>query len=487
MQTSSSIENLSPKAVWGYFSEICRIPHVSGHEQSIGEYLMSVAANLGLEAEMSGSGNVFITKQASSGMENSPSVLLQSHMDMVGVKEADLQFNFQKDAIRPVISDDGFVTAEGTTLGADNGIGVAIILAILSDDTLRHPKIKALFTVSEETSMGGANALTEDDMDCNLAINIDSEDIGEICIGCAGGTAYNISYTPDIRAVPDSGFGAVEIRMSNGLGGHSGIDINKNRLNGGGTLLYLLSSLREEGFNVCVSTFSSGHVRNSIPSCASATLCLQEHLINKFINSLQDIINRLQTKFSESDPDVSFEITRMDTLPAVMMTEESTADFLNLKSLNTKIIEYLDDGVTPLTSCNMGVARLENNICRFELLARYATDDGKAKIEKKIEDIADACHARIDHKESYVFWKPDFSSSLMKLASDEYEKLTGKKTVTTVIHAGLECGLFKALNPKLDIISIGPDIYGAHSTSERVRISSVETCYKWIVNILEKL
>lgn len=483
----SAIENLNPTAVWSYFSRICQIPHTSGNEKAIGEFLMKTAETLGLKAERAESGNVFITKPASSGMEDHPAVLLQSHMDMVGVKEAGVTFDFKTDSIRPIISGDGFVTADKTTLGADNGIGVAIILAILGDDTLKHPPIKALFTVSEETNMVGANALRPEDMDCDLAINIDSEDIGEICIGCAGGSSYNISYAPDVQAVPDKQYEALEIRMSNGLGGHSGIDINKNRLNGGGTLLSLISSLKEEGFNVCISAFNAGNVRNSIPSEASAVLCLHEHQINKFINSLQDIINRLQAKYGETDPNVSFEITKLDTMPTFMMTEESTSTFLEMKALNTKVIEYLSDGVTPLTSCNMGVAKLENNRCHFELLARYATVEGKKNIEKKISDIVTSCRANVDFYDSYTFWEPDFNSRLLSLASEEYQKLTGKKSVTTVIHAGLECGLFKSLNPKLDVISIGPDIYGAHSVTERVRISSVDTCYKWIINILASL
>ncbi len=483
----SLLETLSPTAVWTYFNQICQIPHTSGHEQNIGQFLLDTAEKLGLEAARNESGNVHIIKPASSGMENRPSVLLQAHMDMVGVKDAEKEFDFQKESVTPLITDDGFVAADGTTLGADNGIGMAIILAILSDASLRHPRIKALFTVSEETSMKGAVALTAEDIDCDTAINIDSEDIGEICIGCAGGSSYNIVYEPDIKAVPDTGFKALEIRMSNGLGGHSGIDIHKKRLNGGGAVLSLISSLRDEGFKVCISDFKAGTVRNSIPSEASAVLCIPEHLIGKSINSLQDMINRLQTKFSETDSNASFEVTRLDTLPAFMLTDEATDVVLKLKALNTKVTEYLDDGVTPLTSCNMGVARLENNRFHFELLARYATTEGKAGIEKKINDIVASGRAKITHYDCYTFWQPDFDSRLLKLASEEYRKLTGLDSVTTVIHAGLECGLFKKLNPKLDVISIGPDIYGAHSTKERVRISSVDTCYRWIQHILESI
>ncbi len=480
MNNESALNSLEPIPVWQYFSDICNIPHTSGNEKNMGDFLIEFARVHNLECHQSNCGNVFIKKAATSDKVGHSPVILQAHMDMVGVKNDKTEFDFSIDPIKPVITDDGFVTAENTTLGADNGIGMAIILAILAGNNISHPEIHALFTVAEETSMGGAVLLTPDDIDANLAINIDSEDLGEICVGCAGGSGYTISTEPDIAAVPDTGYDALVIRVYNGVGGHSGIDINKKRLNAASAILAMINFLKESDIDVHISDISSGTVKNSIPSEGYAVICLQKHLTSKALTLLQDFALRLQTRYTETDPNISFEFSKTDNIPDFMTTEKATENILTLQGLNTKIMEYVPGTQNPMTSCNLGRIHWENNKCTFSLLARFATSEGKNKVESRINELVAAAGAVIDNYETYVYWEPDFESHMLSRAVSTYHKLTGNDSVTTVIHAGLECGLFKKLNPKLDIISIGPDIYGAHSCNEKVRISSVAVCFEWI-------
>ncbi len=482
-----NLQSLEPGIVWRHFARICGIPHVSGREQALGEYLLSAAEELGLKARRRGSGNVFVVCPASPGYENRPPVLLQAHMDMVGVKSAGGAFDFAKDPVAPRVTPDGFVTASGTTLGADDGVGMAMILAVLSDRTLAHPEIHALFTAEEETGMAGARALGPEDVAAPRAINLDSETLGEICVGCAGGSAFTVSLEPDVAEVRPEDYGAIEIIMSNGLGGHSGIDIARNRVNAATAVLRLVDHLTDAGIDAGISEIRAGTVRNSIPSEAVAVIAVPAAQAGKAVQSLHDIAGRLQTKYVKTDPNVSFLFRRPDALPDFMTTAESTRRIVALRKLNVRVAEYLEDGVTPLTSCNLGAVALENNSCRFELLARYATAAGRDLIEGRIRDIAAEYGAEAVRGDVYSFWEPDYASPLLKTAAEEYKRIAGADPRVTVIHAGLECGLLKALKPDLDVISLGPDIFGAHSVKERVGIASVATCYRWLTAVLARL
>lgn len=480
----TTITELMPQAVWTYFAKICSIPHTSGNESLISHELTLIAKELNLTYEVTTCGNVIIYKDASLNYSSKPTVILQAHMDMVGVKKDGLNFDFLKDPITPIIDEHGCVHADGTTLGADDGIGVAMILAILADSKLDHPAIKAIFTVGEETHMVGANQLKPEDLTGKYVINIDSEDLGEICIGCAGGTSFDIELVPEIMEVPDD-YSALEIHVSRGTGGHSGIDIYKNRANAGLAILTLIRSLANEDIKAGVSILKAGTVRNSIPSEGNAIITVPSSCVTKAKHTIMDISERIKTKYQQSDPNLNITVDNT-TLPNIMISTKSTGNLISLSELNTRVVERTPSG-DPLTSCNVGVMKFEDGKVKLELLARYATSAGKQLITDKINSITSIANASITNTESYTFWEPDFKSNLATIASNEFEMLLGKKSQQTVIHAGLECGLFKALNPDLDIISIGPDVFGAHSIKESVNIESVNECYDWLLAILKAI
>ncbi len=481
---NDNIANLKPELVWSYFSRLCKIPRTSGNEKQVGLALLQIADELHLERKISEEGNVTITKPASPGFENRPTIMFQAHMDMVGVHSSDVKFDFLKDEINTVITEDGFVTADGTTLGVDDGMGVAISLAILADPNLKHPPLVALFTVGEETDMKGAHALKPQDVLGNICINIDSEDLGEICIGCAGGISTSIEYTPEITEVPKD-FGSLLIQVSHGAGGHSGIDVDKGHINAATALLTLMSSLANDYIKVHLSSISSGTVRNAIPGDGSLEISMNASVLKKAKDSLEDISQRILEKYHEKDPSLNISVSEVPT-KNIMISEEDTANVIALRNLNTGVLERTDDG-QPLTSCNLGVLKMESGSVKAEILARFATEQGQKLLTTKIHDVVKESSSVITEEESYPAWVPDFNSNLAKIATSEYQKTMGKDAKITVIHAGLECGLLKGVNPELDVISIGPDIYGAHTTNERVRIKSVADCYEWIKCVINKI
>lgn len=481
---TNELSKLNPSEVWRFFSDICAIPHVSGNEQRIGDYLVDFAVKSGLSYSRSECGNVIISRPSSVSMADRPAILLQAHMDMVGVKKDGLDFNFATDSITPIITEDGYVTASGTTLGADDGIGVAMILAILADRSAEYPAIEGIFTVSEETSMLGAEALIPTDIKADFGINIDSEDLGEVCIGCAGGTTYTVNFQPEISDVPND-FCSVLIELSRGTGGHSGMEADKGRINTLCSALALVGVLAEEGYEANLSSIKGGTVRNSIPTETTIVLSMKSDIYLKALSTLNDIADRIKTRFAQTDPNLTISISKVETAN-IMFSYRSTQDLVHLRKLNTRVIERTEDG-QPLTSCNLGVIEFTNGLIVMKLLARFATAEGKELIDKTINALVEDNNAQIADVSSYSFWEPNYNSRMLALASDEYKNMTGSDVKCTVIHAGLECGLFKNLNPKLDIISVGPNVFGAHSVNERVEINSVETCYNWIKNIIKSV
>lgn len=484
MVMENAISKLEPRSVWHFFSRIAKVPRVSGNEAGIGDLLLEIAREHGLGSSRTPDGNIILTADATPGLQDHPRVFFQAHMDMVGVKEEGLSFDFSRDPISAVITEDGFVTAEGTTLGADDGIGMALALAALTAPELRHPPLAAVFTVSEETSMQGALALTPDDIPGSLGINIDSEDIGEICIGCAGGLALNIAYTPEISEVPRD-FGTIAITVANGRGGHSGMEADRGSLNAATALLTLICSLANEDIKVNLSSLNSGTVRNAIPGSGQAEIALPEALINKALDSLEDISARITEKYRNADPDITITIDRAPNRN-IMVSAQDTANIINLRGLNTGILERTPDG-QPLTSCNLGRISFDGGKAEAFILGRFATEAGKEMLAARLKKTAADAGAVITFEERYSQWEPVFESPLCRIMAASYREITGEEPRITVIHAGLECGLLRNLRPDLDIVSVGPNVFGAHTTEERVEISSVRTCYDWIVRALEKL
>ncbi|WP_274968018.1 beta-Ala-His dipeptidase [Succinimonas amylolytica] len=480
----NDISNLEPRSVWHFFSRFCQIPHTSGNETGIGELLLKIAQEHGLDGVRTPAGNIILSCAGSPGLQNRPRVFFQAHMDMVGVKESGSAFDFSRDAIKTMITGNGFVTADGTTLGADDGIGMALALAVMTDPAVRHPPLSAVFTVSEETDMGGALALTREDIPGKTAINIDSEDIGEICIGCAGGISMDIEYTPEISEVPPN-YGTIAITIENGKGGHSGMEVDNGSVNAATALLTLICSLANEDIKVSLSSLESGTVRNAIPGYGKAEIALPAALISKALDSLEDMSGRLSEKYRNTDPGISVSIDRVPN-KNIMMSAHDTSNIIKLRGLNTGVLERTPDG-QPLTSCNLGRLVIDGGKVQACILGRHATESGKELLMSRIEKTVSEASAHICREESYPAWEPDYESPLARIMSATYRGLLAEEPRVTVIHAGLECGLLKNLRPDLDIVSVGPNVFGAHTPEERVEIASVRTCYDWILKTLEKL
>lgn len=479
---TESILQLAPQNVWTYFNKLTQIPRVSGHENAVSKYLSEEGIRLGLSSHTDKTLNVFIDKPASAGMENKPAILLQGHMDMVGAVRKGTVHDFLKDPIKPYITDNGFVTAGTTTLGADDGMGIALIMALLSDNTIKHPVLHAIFTISEETDMVGASALKSEDIKADIGINIDSEDLGEICIGCAGGASWDISITPEIQKFPNE-YKAIKISVADGLGGHSGIDIDNKRLNAGKTLLGIISSLANEGIKPGLCSFESGTVRNAIPGYGEAIIAVEKNCLDKAVNSLKEVADKFTVMYVESDPKVKILIDTC-AAPNIMIPFNDTKRIMQLRNLCVGVLERNPDK-TPLTSISAGRYVLEDGTFTVSLLARFATESGGKLADETIKKVIKDSQADGKPCEEYGYWSPNYSSVMRKKAENTYQSIFGIPAKTTVIHAGLECGVLKKLNPNLDMISIGPDIYGAHTPDEKVRISSVEKCWQWLKAIIE--
>ena len=482
----NSIRELTPQDVWNYFADLCEIPHVSGNEAGITAYLQEFAQKHNLKCKTSPCGNVLIVRPASADLQHKPAVILQAHTDMVGVKLETSQHDFATDPIQTTITPDGTVTAVGTTLGADDGIGVALILCLLADPNLHAPELHGLFTVSEETDMVGANALTPDFVQANLGINIDSEDLGEICIGCAGGTSFDIVQNSEISSIPND-YSILQVKIHHATGGHSGIDADKGRINAACVLLSLTEILWENSIEAYICNIKAGYVRNSIPAEGEMMLAVQTAFTDKALSIIEENCERITSKYVKTDPKILFStdiLTEAANKPSVMLL--STPDIINFRKLNTRVIEH-DDNQNPLTSCNLGYLEYSEGHVTAKLLARYSTPSGKTLIEQTIAQIVTQCKAEIAESSSYPFWEPNYQSHMLKTAASEFKNLTGHDAKTTVIHAGLECGIIQQQNSKLDVISSGPDVFGAHSPKECVNIKSVEICHIWLKNILASI
>lgn len=478
----ANISDLAPQKVWEFFSEITAIPHGSGNEQALTDHLITFAEKRNLKYEIS-QDNLFIYKDASIDKKNNPPVMLQAHLDMVTVKDHDVDFDFTKDPIKLIVSDE-YVKANGTTLGADNGIGIAMIMAILDDNTSSFPAIKAIFTIGEETDMVGANRLVSSEVEYPYLINIDSEVLGEICVGCAGGISYDIALTPDILEVTDD-YASLKITISNALGGHSGIDIGKKRINAGSALLTIINTLSNEEVNVHLSAIEAGIVRNSIPSSASAIIALPTAFLKKAVTILNDAIVRIKAMYKETDDEVVFSVEET-TNQNIMFSDKSTKAIIALRALNTRVLKT-DANNNPILSANVGTISFENGQINFKLLARFNEMADFEVIKQKLTKIATDNHAQIKALNSYPNWESSQDSHLLSLAKSTYHKLFSTDPKIITIHAGLECGLFSKLNKNLEIISIGPTILNAHSTDEKVDIASTDKCFTWLKTILNSI
>ncbi len=481
-----TLKGLKPEAVWGYFEEICRIPRPSRKEEKIGAWLMEFARKHRIEARQDEAGNVLMSKPATPGREEAPTVVLQAHMDMVCEKNADTVHDFDKDPIRPYI-DGKWVKAKGTTLGADDGIGMAAALAVLTSEEVKHGRVECLFTVDEETGLTGAFALKPGFFSGKILLNLDSEDEGEMFVGCAGGidTVVRMPYTKE--AVPAHRF-AVKVTVKGLQGGHSGDDINKGRGNAIKILnRFLWEMNRKHG--ISVASFAGGNLRNAIAREASAVMVFEEALKEPVRVAFNIYAAEMERVWKITEPGIALEL-ESEEVPAEALDAASTTKLLDALYAcphGVFAMSYRMPGMVE-TSTNLAAVKFtEENTILITTSQRSDVDSEKMNIAQMVAAVFRMAGASVEHGEGYPGWAPNPDSAILKIAVDSYKRLFGKEPVVRSIHAGLECGLFLEKYPGMDMISFGPTLRGVHSPDEKVEIKTVEMWWRHLTDILEKV
>jgi dipeptidase D len=482
----SRLSGLKPEKIWYYFEEISKIPRLSKNEGKIRQYLLDFARINKLEAKEDEVGNILIIKPASGGMENKKVIVLQSHLDMVGEKNSDHPHKWDIDPILPVIMDE-WVTAQGTTLGADDGIGIASQMAILTDPSFKTGKIECLFTVDEETGMTGANNLKPDFFEGRTLINLDSEDEGILFIGCAGGidTIGTLKYITD--TIPEGSL-ALEISLTGLHGGHSGDEIHIGYGNSVKIMTKILSDLSML-YNINISSFNGGNLRNAIPRESFATITAKK----SSINSIKDYISRFHEKivkeFGSLETNLKLDLREVE-LPNNIMSKESQKNLLSaLDTIPHGAIAWskkMDDLVE--TSTNLASVKFEkNNTIIIVSTQRSSVEESKNEIALQVETCLTNIGATVTHSEGYPGWNPDLSSEILKITRNCYVKLFRKDPLVKAIHAGLECGLIYEKFTGIDMISFGPTIKGAHTPEEKINIPTTQMFWDLLIEVIESI
>lgn len=481
-----TIKELKPNAVWNYFYELTQIPRPSKKEEKVIAYLLSFAKDHGLEARKDEAGNVVITKAATKGYENLPTVILQGHVDMVAEKNAGTDHNFDTDPIETVINGE-WLMANNTTLGADNGIGVAAALAILASDTIEHGKLECLFTVDEETGLTGAYALGKDFLHGDVLINLDTEEEGEIYIGCAGGKITTATFTYKKETVPSNYFW-FKVQVKGLSGGHSGADIHKGLGNANKILNRYLWTLNRK-CDLMLAQIDGGNLHNAIAREASAVAGVPYGLKENVIVELNTLLPDIQAELKAVDPNLDIVLGSTDT-PESIIDKETVNNLLDSLYACPHGVLAMSFDIPDLveTSTNLASVKMkENNTIVITTSQRSSTNSLKDDAGNIVNAVFTLAKAEVVHSAGYPGWKPNPESKVLAVAKESYKKLFGKEPEVMAIHAGLECGLFLEKYPHLDMISCGPTIRDAHSPVEKVHIPSVEKWWDFLLDTLKSI
>ncbi|WP_163712833.1 aminoacyl-histidine dipeptidase [Mangrovibacterium lignilyticum] len=480
------LENINPQPLWNYFEAICQVPRPSKKEERIRQFLIDFANEHGLDSKTDTIGNVLILKPASPGHETAPTVILQAHMDMVCEKNSDKNFNFDTDAIVPVI-DDGWVKADGTTLGADNGIGIAAQLAVLANPALVHGPLECLITVDEETGLSGAFALEPGFLTGKILLNLDSEDDGEIFIGCAGGVDTIGELEVVKEKTPGNSF-ALKIMVRGLWGGHSGDDIHKGRGNANKILArFLWKAVRD--FGVRIADFNGGNLRNAIAREAEATVIVPSVQKEQLVAELNIYSADVEFEYQRTEPNLVVDHSST-TLPAKVLTQASQEIFLNMLvacphgvlEMSTRMKDMVE------TSTNMASVKfVSDSKVLVTTSQRSELESRKYAAAQMVRSVFELAGAEVKHSDGYPGWTPNPNSYVVGIAAQSYKRLFGQDPVIRSIHAGLECGLFLEKYPELDMVSFGPTIRNAHSPDERIHIEATGKFWLHLLDVLRDI
>ena len=476
------LNNLNPSLVFKYFEEISQIPRGSGNEKEISDYLYKFAKDLNLEVVQDDYLNIIIKKPATKGYENCPGVILQGHMDMVCEKNKDVDHDFEKDPIELKIVDD-MIYANGTTLGADNGIAVAMSLAILASNDLAHPALEVLITSNEEAGMTGAMGLDGSIFNGKYIINLESEEEGYLLVSCAGGNRSYVTLPLTFKPIAEDKQ-VLLLEVKGLLGGHSGMDIVKQRANSNVTMGRILNSL---GVEFDLVEVNGGSKNNAIPRECEAKIVVNKDQVDALKDSVSKIEEILKHEFRSTDANLQVVVSESNADKA--LSDDCKSKVILLLNLIPNGIQTQSMEIEGLveSSTNLGVVKTENNIMSFESAVRSSVATLRENINNKTKLIADYVGANFENTDGYPAWEYAKDSKLEQLCIDVYEKLTGKKPIITAIHAGLECGLLLDKMPGCEAISMGPDMFEVHTPNEHVSITSIKNVWDYLVKVLESM
>ncbi|MFW9597205.1 MAG: aminoacyl-histidine dipeptidase [Paludibacter sp.] len=481
----SDIRQLEPKALWKHFYSLTQVPRPSGKIEPVGSFLADFGKSLGLETLRDEAGNVLVRKPATPGMENRKSVVLQAHMDMVPQKNSGVAHNFETDAIQAYV-DGLWVTAKDTTLGADNGIGVAAAMAILEANDIVHPAIEMFITVDEETGMHGAFGLKPGFLQGDILMNLDSEDEGELYVGCAGGLDANISFAYNEVEVPE-GDVAVKISLTGLKGGHSGVDIHLQRANANKLMFRFLKTAVAE-YEARLASIDGGSLRNAIPREAFAVVTVPA----EGVDDLMELVDEMETLFIAEFAGVEDNISlkaEVQNLPSGLLPVEIQDDLINaVVSAFNGVYRFIPELPTVVeTSNNIAIIKSDGSAVEIKCLMRSSVDSRKEELASMIESNFALAGAKVVMTGGYPGWKPNLDSPILKTMTSVYESKYGKTPKIMIIHAGLECGILGTHYPDMDMISFGPTIRYPHSPDEKVNIETVGLFWDYLLETLKNI
>ncbi len=474
---------LEPASVWKHFAALCRIPRQSKHEEAIRDFLKQWADRQGLENLVDKGGNLIIKKPASPGCDHAPGVILQAHLDMVCQKNEGVEHDFSRDPIDAVVRGN-LVIAENTTLGADDGIGVALILAALEDRTLVHGPLEALLTVDEEEGMGGANKLEKNVLNGKILLNLDSETWGDFCLGCAGGADVIVQRTGHEEPFPTA-WKALRIDITGLRGGHSGINIHEGRGNAIKILVRILCSLDRQ-IPLSLSSLTGGTARNAIPREASAVIAIQEQNMISLSDLLQQWQNRMQKELAGVDEGIRIRWSTTDA-DKIMSPSDQRIWLLSLNAAPYGVWRMTAGTPSPETSSNLGTIDLQPGTGTCTFMVRSTIDSACHALTEEITSLFMLSGIQPKRENAYPGWAPEMNSPLLALCRQTYRAEFGSEPATHIIHAGLECGILKSKYPELDMISFGPTIHSPHAPGESVEIDTVGKSWQLLQALLKAI
>lgn len=481
----NEIANLQPQAIWKNFHLLTQVPRPSGHLEKIQRFLLDWAKEKGVEAFQDEAGNIIMRKPATPGMENMKCVTLQGHMDMVPQAAKDSTHNFETDPIETYI-DGEWVRAKGTTLGADDGMAVATIMAVMEDDSLRHGPIEGFITSDEETTMYGVNHMRADVLNGDILLNLDNETEGEMIIGSAGGVNMNATLEYKEEEV-DTEDAAVKVTLHKLLGGHSGLEINEGRCNANKAMARLVQDA-VANFEARLASWVGGNMRNAIPREAEVVLTLPKENVEAF----KEVVDEWRTTFIGEYGTIEKELTLdiEDTeLPAMIVPEEIQDNLINaLCAVHNGVLRFIPEvpGIVE-TSSNLSIVEIGGGRAKFLILIRSSRDSMRECCAETLESAFAMAGMKVELSGDYPAWQPNAQSEIVEIMKDIYRELFGEENRVQVIHAGLECGVIGALRPEMDLVSFGPTLRSPHTPNERCHIPSVEKYWTFVKTILERI